>query len=185
MDLHENPRLHVTHGLSILIFLAATSPGSNRGPCAFVPDRGLDTVHSFLPRSIMAGSRDSHPVIRSLSFCSHCYSSRACDQPRLHALLRRAPSALPPPSLPALTSACLPVAGGLCALAAQSVSTTMLSVERPDIRYASNGDDSLAYQVVGDGQSTSSYPGRLPTSSWIQTTQHSRASRGPGCGSRE
>ncbi len=27
----------------------------------------------------------------------------------------------------------------------------MLSVERPDIRYAWNGDDSLAYQVVGDG----------------------------------
>jgi class 3 adenylate cyclase/pimeloyl-ACP methyl ester carboxylesterase len=27
----------------------------------------------------------------------------------------------------------------------------MVSVERPDIRYAWNGDDSLAYQVVGDG----------------------------------
>jgi pimeloyl-ACP methyl ester carboxylesterase len=27
----------------------------------------------------------------------------------------------------------------------------MLSVERPDIHYAWNGDSSLAYQVVGDG----------------------------------
>jgi len=60
-----------------------------------------------------------------------------------------------------------------------------VGVERPETRYAWNGDDSLAYQVVGDGLVDLVYlQGQLSNVVLNWSTRHSGASRTPWLASR-